>query len=469
MRSLVGGKVHRSVFNLAMQTNAGGLTLVVNSAVDAAASAFPVWSRWSTVDRASVLENMIVALDENRAPFCEMAAEEIGASHSWTGFNIDLAIGMLEHIASLAPALEDQQIVDPQTGKTSIIRRQAAGVVLGMVPWNAPVALGVRAIAGALMCGNTVVMKGSEHCPKTHNHLVDVLNSAGLPPGALTCVVSDAQDAHDTMVLLIAHPCIRRINFTGSTRVGRDVATEAAQHLKPALLELSGKAPLIVLDDADLDAAVEAACFGAYFNQGQICMSTDWIIVVKSVADDFVAKLKARTGQIKAADPVHEVAHLGRMISADAAQRVNGLIEDAVSKGAKILIGGQIDDCVMQPALLDGIAANMRIYREETFGPLASIMRVQDAEEAVSIANDSDFGLNAAVFSSDQTRAQAIADRLEYGVIQINGPTVHDDPSMPFGGMKKSGYGRFGGEQAINEFTEMRWIATHQKGQTPTL
>lgn len=443
--------------------------IAVDTAVNAAASAFPVWSRMPVADRVVILQDMMDALDSRREEFYDLAAKEVGASHSWTSFTIDLAIGMLAHVASLAPALEDREVFDPQSGKCSIIRRQPAGVVLGMVPWNAPIVLGVRAIASALMCGNTVVMKGSEHCPKTHQHLVDVLNGAGLPGGVLTCVISDPEEAHNTMVQLIAHPCIRRVNFTGSTRVGRDVAMEVARHLKPVLLELSGKAPLIVLDDADLDAAVEAACFGAFFNQGQICMSTDWIIVVKSVADALVAKLQARTAQIKAADPVAEMATLGRLISADAAKRVNGLIEDAVSKGARLLVGGQIDGCVMQPALLDGIAANMRIYREETFGPLASIMRVHDAEEAVSIANDSEFGLNAAVFTRDLDRAQAIADRLEYGVVQINGPTVHDDPTMPFGGMKNSGYGRFGGEQAINEFTELRWIATHQAGQTPTL
>lgn len=443
--------------------------IVVNEAVNAAASAFPLWSRLPAADRTAILQRMMDALDARRAEFYDLAAKEIGASQSWTSFNIDLAIGMLAHVSGLAPALADLESVDPVTGKHSIIRRQPAGVVLGMVPWNAPIVLGVRAIACALMCGNTVVMKGSEHCPKTHQHLVDVLNSAGLPEGVLTCVVSPPDQAHDTMVRLIAHPCIRRINFTGSTRVGRDVAMEAARHLKPVLLELSGKAPLIVLEDADLDAAVEAACYGAFFNQGQICMSTDWIIVVKSVADAFVAKLLARTAQIRAADPVHEIAILGRLIAPEAAQRVNGLIEDAVSKGAHLLVGGQIENCVMQPALLDGIAANMRIYREETFGPLASIMRVHDAEEAVSIANDSEFGLNAAIFTRDLEHAQTIADRLEYGVVQINGPTVHDDPSMPFGGMKNSGFGRLGGEQAINEFTELRWIATHQTGQTPTL
>jgi acyl-CoA reductase-like NAD-dependent aldehyde dehydrogenase len=443
--------------------------LAVDAAVNAAASAFPAWSRWPAADRAQALRNLMSAVDTHRQEFSALAAEEVGASRAWTEFNIDLAIGMLAHVSTLAPALEDRIVVDPQTGKRSVIRRQPAGVVLAMVPWNAPITLGVRAIAAALMCGNTVVMKGSERCPRTHQYLVDVLNASGLPDGVLTCVIGRAEDAHDTMAQLIAHPCIRRINFTGSTRVGREVAMEAARHLKPVLLELSGKAPLIVLEDADLDGAVEAACFGAFFNQGQICMSTDWIIVVMSVADAFVAKLQARAQQIVASDPVHEVNDLGRMISAEAAQRVHGLIEDAVSKGARLLVGGEVDGCVMQPALLDGIAANMRVYREETFGPLASIMRVHDADEAVSIANDSDFGLTAAVFSRDLGRAQAIADRLEYGVVQINGPTVHDDPSMPFGGMKHSGYGRFGGEMAIHEFTELRWIATHQEGQTPTL
>jgi acyl-CoA reductase-like NAD-dependent aldehyde dehydrogenase len=231
----------------------------VDAAVNAAASAFPAWSRWSADERAQTLRNLMSALDAHRHEFSALAAEEVGASSSWTEFNIDLAIGMLAHVTSLAPALEDRTVVDPKTGKRSIIRRQPAGVVLGMVPWNAPITLGVRAIAGALMCGNTVVMKGSERCPKTHQYLVDVLNASGLPDGVLNCVISPAEDAHDTMAQLIAHPCIRRINFTGSTRVGRDVAMEAARHLKPVLLELSGKAPLIVLEDADLDAAVEAA------------------------------------------------------------------------------------------------------------------------------------------------------------------------------------------------------------------
>jgi acyl-CoA reductase-like NAD-dependent aldehyde dehydrogenase len=446
---------------------AGPVSQVTQTAANRAAAVFAEWSRWPSAERAQILRSMVPHLENARDDLCDLAAEEVGASRSWADFNIDLAKGILSHVAGLAPALEDRIVTRPDTGTRSIVRRQAAGVVLGMVPWNAPITLAVRAVAGPLMCGNTVVMKGSELCPRTHLHLVDVLNRSGLPEGVLNCVVNQPEDSHDAMVHLISHPCVRRINFTGSTRVGRDVAMEAARHLKPVLLELSGKAPLIVLEDADIDAAVEAACFGAFFNQGQICMSTEWIIVVRQIADAFVDKLRTRVGQLASDEGLGQGADPGRMIGSDAADRVRGLIDDAVSKGARLLVGGDVDGAVMKPALLDGISSNMRVFHEETFGPLASVMRVHDAEEAVSIANDSDFGLNAAIFTQDMKMAHEIADRLEYGVVQINGPTVHDDPAMPFGGMKLSGHGRFGGDSVIHEFTELRWIANHPDRSQP--
>ena len=423
-----------------------------DAAADRAAAAFAGWSRSDAQDRAALMHAMADALMAARADLAAVAAEEAGARPDWMDFNITLSEGILRHVAGLAPDLADRVVTAPEGGTRSVIRRQAAGVCLGMVPWNAPITLGVRAVAGPLMCGNTVVMKGSELCPRTHHMLVDVLNGAGLPDGVLTCVTNPPDAAEAVMERLIAHPCVRRVNFTGSTRVGREVAVAAARHLKPVLLELSGKAPLIVLDDADLDAAAEAAVFGAYFNAGQICMSTEWIIVVEAVADRFVALLRDR---IAALGPG------GRMISPEAAQRVAGLVDDAVARGARLLAGGQAQGAVMAPTLLDGIASNMRVFHEEVFGPVASVMRVLDAEEAVSVANASDFGLNAAVFSRDTARAEAIAAGLEYGVVQINGPTVHDNPAMPFGGMKLSGYGRFGGPAVIEEFTETRWIATH--------
>lgn len=440
-----------------------------DAAASGSAGAFLPWSQMPPLERSEHLLAMAKVLDARRDEFVEICAAEVGASENWTLFNVNLACEVLRNAATLTPLLADQATRNETAGTSSIVRRQAAGVVLGIVPWNAPIVLGARAIASPLICGNTVIMKGSEFCPRTHELLVEVFNSAGLPEGVLNCVIGEAHNTANVVSHLIAHPAVRRVNFTGSTRVGREVAVEAAQNLKPVVLELSGKAPILVLADADLDAAVEAACFGAYFNQGQVCMSTEWIVVVDAVADEFVDRLASRVQQIKAKDPAGADAQLGPMISVDAVARVEGLIADAVENGAILLAGGDSNGIVMQPVLLDRIASNMRIFKEESFGPVASVLRVTDAEEAISLVNDSRFGLSAAIFSQDLKAAHAIADRLECGIVQINGPTVHDDPAMPFGGMKDSGYGRFGGESAIEAFTELRWIATHDAGRTPTL
>jgi acyl-CoA reductase-like NAD-dependent aldehyde dehydrogenase len=293
--------------------------------------------------------------------------------------------------------------------------------------------------------------------------VVDLFCGCGLPENVVSVVTNEATDSLDVARTLIQHPTIRRINFTGSTRVGQIIAVEAAQVLKRCVLELSGKAPLIVLDDADLDAAAAAAMTGAFFNQGQVCMSTERIIVMENIADQFVEKLVQKTTSLSASDPKISTAPLGRLINAGAAARVADLIADAVAQGARLEHGGQVAGEVMQPAVLDHVTAAMRIYREESFGPVASVIRVRDVEEAISVANDTEFGLAAAVFGKDLKRCHAIADRLETGICQINGPTVFDDPNMPFGGMKSSGYGRFGGTAALDEFTEIRWLSQHDR------
>ncbi len=403
---------------------------------------------------------MADALEKQRDALVEIAATEVGAAPQWTDFNIAIAKQILIQACDLVPLMEDQKF-DHADGRTSIVRRQAVGVVLGFVPWNAPIALAVRAIAAPVACGNSVVLKASEHCPKTHQLIVDLFIRAGLPKNVVTVMTNGTDDSLDVARTLIRHPTVRRINFTGSTRVGQIVAIEAAQVMKRCLLELSGKAPLIVLDDADLDVAAAAAMTGAFFNQGQVCMSTERIIVLDAVADTFVDALVAKTGALTAADPRDDTAPLGRLINAEAARRVAGLIEDAVELGATLRMGGEVSGAVMQPAVLDHITPNMRIYREESFGPVASVIRVRDAEEAISVANDTEFGLASAVFSQDLDRCAAVADRLETGICQINGPTVFDDPTMPFGGMKSSGYGRFGGSAALDEFTEIRWLSQH--------
>jgi acyl-CoA reductase-like NAD-dependent aldehyde dehydrogenase len=246
--------------------------------------------------------------------------------------------------------------------------------------------------------------------------------------------------------------------------VGRIVAERAARHLKPVLLELGGKAPLIVLEDADIDAAVNAAAFGAFMNQGQICMSTERIVVDERVADQFVKKLSTKAAGLLVRDPSQGPTVLGSMVDAKSATRVAELIQDAVRKGASVTAGGGGHGTLMQATVIDRVTAAMRIYREESFGPVVTIVRVKGDEEAVRVANDSEYGLSAAVFSRDITRAWHVARRVNSGICHINGPTVHDEPQMPFGGVKASGYGRFGGKAGIDEFTSLRWI-TLQMGE----
>jgi acyl-CoA reductase-like NAD-dependent aldehyde dehydrogenase len=334
--------------------------------------------------------------------------------------------------------------------------RQACGVVLGIAPWNAPIILGTRALAMPLACGNTVVLKSSELCPALHRLIGQVFTDAGFPPGVVNVVSNAPQDAAQVVERLIAHPAVRRVNFTGSTRVGRIVAQQAAKHLKPVLLELGGKNPVVVLDDADLDEAVEAAAFSAFFNQGQICMSADRILVDRKVADRFVEKLAAKTATLKAA---RSGAPLAGMIDPAAAVRVDGMLEDARARGATVTqAGGGVDGNIMQPAIVDGVTPEMLVYQEESFGPIVSVLRFDSDEEAIRLANDSEYGLSSSVFSRDIGRALAVAQRIESGICHINGPTVHDEAQMPFGGVKGSGYGRFGGKAAIAEFTDLRWI-----------
>jgi benzaldehyde dehydrogenase (NAD) len=301
-------------------------------------------------------------------------------------------------------------------------------------------------------------MKGSETCPATHRLIVDILVEAGIPAGAVNYVTNAPADAAAVVEALIAHPAVRRVNFTGSSHVGRRIGELAAHYLKPALLELGGKAPFLVLDDADLDAAAGAAAFGAFSNAGQICMSTERVLVDDSVGDAFVAKFKARAQNIVVDDPRNPKAHLGAMISTDAVERVMGLVDEAVAQGATLVTGGRMQGPFMAPTIVDHVTPKMRIYYEETFGPVAAVSRVKGVEEAVAGANDNVFGLSSAVFGKDTSRALLVAQRIQSGICHINGATLANEAHAPFGGMKDSGYGSFGSKADIAQFTDLRWV-----------
>jgi acyl-CoA reductase-like NAD-dependent aldehyde dehydrogenase len=303
-----------------------------------------------------------------------------------------------------------------------------------------------------------VVLKSSEICPRTHRLIGEALRDADLGEGVVNVISNAPADAGKIVEALIANPAVRRVNFTGSTRVGRVVAETAARYLKPALLELGGKAPFLVLDDADLDEAVKAAAFGAFMNQGQICMSTERIVVDEVVADSFAQKFARKAATLVAGDPRQGNTPLGSIVSYEAVERINRLVKDAVSKGAQLLAGGHANGTLMDATVLDHVTPAMRIYSEESFGPVAAIVRVKGVEEAIRVANDTEYGLSSAVFGGNVQRALEVARRIESGICHVNSATVNDEPQMPFGGVKSSGYGRFGGKAAIHEFTELRWL-----------
>ncbi len=437
-------------------------------AADAAAAAFPSWSETGPNERRALLLKAADALAARGNDFVAAMMGEVGATEGWARFNVMLAAGMLREAASLTTQITGEVIPSDKPGCMAFATRQAAGVVLGIAPWNAPVILGVRAVATPLACGNTVILKASENCPRTHHLIGEALAEAGFPAGVVNVVTNAPADAAAIVETLIDHPAVKRINFTGSTRVGRLIAERAAKQLKPVLLELGGKAPFLVLKDADLDEAVKAAAFGAFFNQGQICMSTERIIVVDEVADAFVKRFAEKAKTLVAGDPREGKTPLGSVVSAESAQHVRDLVADATAKGGKVAAGNSGDGLLLNATVIDGVTKDMRIYGEESFGPVVCVIRAKDEEDAIRLANDTEYGLSASVFSTDVARAMRVAKRIQSGICHINGPTVHDEAQMPFGGVKASGYGRFGGKAGIAEFTDLRWMTIEtQPGRYP--
>lgn len=414
------------------------------TAGDAAAAAFPTWSSLGPNARRSLLNRAADELEAHADRFVELMRDELRASEPWARFNVQLGAAMIREAAALTTQVTGDVIPSDKPGLLSMAVREPVGVVLGIAPWNAPVILGCRAIATPLACGNTVILKASERCPATQALIVEAFGAAAFPDGVVNIVTNAGGDAGEVVGSLIDHPAVRRINFTGSTRVGKIVAKRAAENLKPVLLELGGKAPLIVLEDADLDEAVKAAAFGAFLNAGQICMSTERIIVVDSIADEFIRKFAEKASNMPA-------PAVGDLVDDDSAASIRSLVDDALAKGAQQVAAA--------PAIVvNGLTPEMRLYRDESFGPVVGIVRVADEKEAVRVANDTAYGLAASVFTRDAARGLRVARQIRSGICHINGPTVHDEAQMPFGGVGASGYGRFGGKAAIDFFTELRWI-----------
>ncbi len=429
------------------------------AAVNSAQTAFLSWRNSAPSERRRLLLKAADVLESKTPQFIEVMAAEVGAAALWAGFNVHLAANLFREAAGMVTQIQGETIPTDKPGALSMTVRQPVGVVLSIVPWNGPVVLAARAIAYPIACGNTVVFRASEASPKTHLLVADALVEAGFPPGVLNVVTNAPKDAPEVIDALIAHKAVRRINFTGSTRVGRIIAQKAATHLKRCLLELGGKSPQVVLDDANIDEAVKAAVFGSFLYQGQICMSTERLVVDEAVADEFVAKFAARAKELVMGDPrINPGCVIGPMVATESGTRLNAMIDDALSKGAVLACGGKANGAIMAATIVDHVKPGMTIYGDETFGPITTVVRVKGVEEAVAVANDSDYGLSAAVFGRDVTRALDVAMRIESGSVHVNGSTVQNEAQAPYGGTKNSGYGKFDGRAVIDEFTELKWI-----------
>ncbi|MEU6513492.1 aldehyde dehydrogenase family protein [Streptomyces sp. NPDC046978] len=431
----------------------------VKRAVDAADAAFPDWAALAPFARRAIFLKAADLLDARSEQVAEIMAHEAGGTRPWALFNVGLGADILREAAAAVTAPRGEVLSAQEEGVLGLAVREPLGVVAAFAPWNAPVILGVRAVAAPLAAGNTVVVKPSEDAPIACGLLIaDILREAGLPDGVLNVVTNDREDAAGIAEALTADERVRAVNFTGSTGVGRIVGELAARHLKPAVLELGGKNAILVLDDADVDYAVDAVAFGVFLNAGQICMSGDRILVHESLAEEFTRKFVEKTASLRSGDPAHPHTVIGPLVSAQAAQRVAGLVKDAVGKGATVLVGGEPEGAVHPATVLTGVPQDADLYRTESFGPVCVVATFADDDTAVALANDTENGLTCGIITENATHGLAVARRVRTGIVHINDQSVADEPQAPFGGVRASGYGRFGGRWGIEAFSNTRWV-----------
>jgi aldehyde dehydrogenase (NAD+) len=428
-------------------------------AIDAAVAAFPAWSHTLPVERQALFLRAADILQMKQMEIVEILAEETGCTFGFAMFQTMFTPGLLREAAAQVHQTQGEIIPADLPGAFYMAIRQPVGVVAGIAPWNAPLILSLRSICIPIAYGNTAVLKPSMESAVAGGVMIaQVFHEAGFPKGVLNLVTNGPGGSGKIGDEFIENPKVRRINFTGSSEVGRQLAEKAGRHLKRVALELGGQNPLIILHDADVDQAVDAAAFGAFLHQGQICMSTRRIIIEKPVAEEFTEKFVKKVLTYKTGNPKERDTVAGPLINQQQLDKVKNSVDGAVRDGAKVLCGGRSEGLCCYPTVLTNVKPATPFAREETLGPVVSIIEVENEEEALTVANDTMYGLSAAVFTRDFAKGMAIAERIESGIVHINDQTVHDEPQVPFGGVKDSGWGRFGGRAALEEFTELRWI-----------
>jgi len=434
-------------------------------AIDVAASAQPAWAAMPFTERAKLLLKVADILERRKNDFVAALTAECGGWIKKSMFEIGYTPGVFR-AAAAAAYLPTGESMPSAHHKVSLVERQPLGVVSVISPWNVPLLLSSRGLGVALAVGNTIVLKPSEETPVTGGlMLAEVFEEAGIPSGVLNVLTCSRENVAEVGDEMVVNPAIKAISFTGSTAVGTAIASKAGGLLKKACVELGGKDSLIVLDDADMDRAISTARFGAFFHQGQICMSSEKILVPTSLKDEFLERFLAATKELKVGDPTQMDNHIGPMINETQAAKVEARISQAVNDGVEVLAGGSRNGLYFEPTVITGATPDMEIFQEEVFGPVANIIFYDGDDEAIELANNCRYGLSAAVITENEERGLAVARRIESGMAHINDTTIYDEPTIPFGGAKASGMGRHGGRWSVETFTETRWLTIERGGR----
>ncbi|MEH6638488.1 MAG: aldehyde dehydrogenase family protein [Porticoccaceae bacterium] len=433
----------------------------INKAVAAAHACFQNYGQSLAKDREAMLCKAADLLERDRNEFADILVDEIGSPMNKAQFEIEYSITYFRAAAGAARRATGQTMPSDIPGRLSMSVRKPLGVVACITPFNVPLIKAAKLVGMPLATGNTVVLLSSEEAPALSYRFAQLISEAGFPPGALNVVSGFGVNVGD---FLTSHPLVKVVEFTGSSRVGQHISELCGKQMKRCILELGGKNPLVILADADMDLAVQAATISMFLYQGQACMASSRIIVEESVYDEFVQKYSAVAGQLSMGDLRDPSTILGPIISPRQRERVRSHIENARELGATIVTGGEWEGNRCQPTILTGVTKDMTLCYEETFGPVTAIYPVANIDEALAMANDTVYGLSAAVCTSNINSALMLAQNIDAGMVHVNAPTLHDEPGVPFGGTGESGFGREGVEVDIDTLTEWKWITIQLPG-----
>lgn len=427
----------------------------IEKAIAKAHETYQTWKFTSFNERAKILNKVASIIRAKKPELSKLITSEMGKLISQAEYEIDYAVNIFEYYAKNAEKFLADEPLKVETGE-AFIRKSPIGVLLGVEPWNFPFYQVARFAAPNIMIGNTILLKHASNVPQCAKAIENIFIEANAPEGLYTNLfLSGAKISK-----LIDDPRIQGASLTGSEKAGASLAEAAGKNIKKSVLELGGSDPFIVLEDADIDRATDLAIYGRTVNNGQSCVASKRFIVVEEVADEFLSKFKAKMSALKLGDPMDKETQLGPLSSEDALETILKQIEKAVSQGAKIEVGGKkaaLKGCFIEPTIISNITPEMQLYKEELFGPVASFYKVKNEEEAIKIANDTEFGLGGSVFSKNIERAKNIANQIDSGMVFINHPTK-SSTEMPFGGTKRSGYGRELSALGIDEFVNKKLI-----------